>query len=220
MDTPDTNQRAEHASRRSLLRALGIGGAAVAVLGSARPAAAQDAGTTTTAPPKHPDSDDLQLLSAAKLLELTAAAGYAALTADRLAQLGFDDRTKELLTAIGAAHTAYAEALSALHGPGSPQAPSADVATLLNTAAFATGNQSTVLGAARAVEDKALDTHLALLEVLRSTNAAALVASIQIAEARHAAVLALLQGTTYDASAPVAEDGADALALADLTGDL
>lgn len=226
MDNPDTMQPVADGqpSRRRLLKAVGIGGAVTALVASTRPAGAQEAttttpeATTTTAPPRKPGAADLPLIAAAKIVELTAAAAYAAATA-RIDQLGLDDPTKELLIGAGAHHQAYAEALSAMYGPGSPSSPSESLATKLGADQFANGDGPAVLAAALALEEAAVDTHLGLLGQLQSTDAAALVASIQIVEARHAAVLAVLTGTAYGAGAPATEDGAQALTPADITGE-
>lgn len=224
MDNPDTMQSATDGqpSRRRLLQVVGIGGAITALAASTRPAAAQESTTTTpapattAAPPKQPPAADLALIGKAKIVELTAAAAYAAATA-RIDQLGYDDPTRELVLAVGAHHLAYAEALSAMYGPGSPAKPSAALATQLGADTFASGDGKAVLAAAAAVEEAAVDTHLALLGLLVSSDAAALIASIQIVEARHAAVLGLLGGTAYGAGSPATEDGAQALSPDQIT---
>ena len=242
MDTPDSMQPAtvDQPSRRRLFGVLGVAGAVTALVAATRPAAAQEPPTTaepvllpdapttppsattvapsTTTPPKGPQAADLPLLGAAKVLELSAAKAWSAAVA-RLDQLGYDDAAKELVTDIQRHHAAYAEALSAMYGPGSPDAASAAASAKLGAGAFGTGDGAAVLSAGVALEQAAADTHMSLLGLLQSTDAAALVASIQIVEARHAAVLAHLQGLAYGADAPAVEDGSHALTAADLAGD-
>jgi len=242
VDTPDTMQPATSGqpSRRRLFSALGVGSAVTALVAAARPAAAQETPTTaepmlvseaptttpgaaagapsTTTPPRAPQAADLPLLGAAKVLELSAATAWSAAVA-RLDQLGYGDAAKELIADIERHHTAYAEALSALYGPGSPDAASATVGAKLGADAFGTGDGTAVLAAGVALEQAAADTHLSLLGQIQSTDAASLVASIQIVEARHAAVLAHLQGQPYGADSPAVEDGSHALTAADFAGD-
>jgi hypothetical protein len=208
--------------RRSLLAALGLGGV-VAAVGAARPAAAQDAtttttagsattATTTTAPPKAPDQADLDVLGFAKQMELTIADAFnTAFTKDKLDALAPDDVERELLNVLGAHHQAYAEAISALYGPGSPSSPSDELKTALGTDKLAGAALADVRTAAAAIEEAAVDTHLEILGMLRSTNAATLIASIQIVEARQAAVLGALAGQAYGADAPAEEDGTSSL---------
>jgi len=237
VDNPDTIQRADigQPSRRGLIVALGIGGMATAFAVSARPAAAQEGSTTTstpaptttavpvpttTAPPQKPTRADLELLRFAETVERTAARGYLALTDARLAELGFDDPTTEVFRAITGHHRAYAEAISALHGPTNPRSPSDEIAGALGIAALADGDGPTVLEAAQNIEEILVGTHLDLIGTAQSTNTAALLASLQIVEARHAAVLARLRNLPYGASAQAFEDAADSLSTTYFTPEL
>ena len=231
MDTPDTIHSADarRTTRRGLLAALGLGGAATALISTAGAASAADSGPTDTmmvtakptasagaTPPKKLQKADRPLIAAAKVLELTAASLYAQAegTTDKL---GLDEAGVALVSALHAHHQAYAEALSGLYGPGSPADPSESAATLLGGAAFSSGNRSEFLAAAVALEDRAADTHLSLLGLLESTDAAALVASIQIAEARHSTALSQLAGSSYGSSAPAFETGESAVPASALT---
>ncbi len=230
MDNPDTIQRADigQPSRRGLLRALGIGGVATAFVASARPAVAQEGSTTTTvaplptttAPPKKPSRADLELLRFAEGVERTAARGYLALTDARLAELAFDEPTVDVLRSLTPHHRAYAEAISALHGPTDPRSPVIEIADALDIAALAAGDAAAVLAAAQSIEEMLVDTHLDLMGIAQSTNVAALLASIQIVEARHAAVLAGLRKLPYDATVPAFEDGAESLTATYFTPEL
>ena len=180
-------------------------------------AALTSASPETTLPPKKVQPEDLPLLGAAKVLELTAAEACESAAA-RADGLGLDDAGKELLAALGAHHRAYAEALSALYGPGSPSTPNAALHDLLGGSVFAEGSATDALNALHDLEHHCSDTHQTLLGLLLSTDAAALVASIQIVEARHGAVLAILLGKAYGADELAIEDAADALSLAQITG--
>ena len=267
VDTPDTIQQADsgRTSRRGILAALGLGGAATALVTSARPAQAQTTETTTaptepapygtpstepmlvtaaptdtrpydtttydtspeprvlaaggesTPPPKKIQPEDLPLLGAAKVLELTAAQASETVIA-RLDSLGVDEATAALLRAIAAHHRAYAEAISAAFGPGSPATPNPALLTLLGGPVFAEGTGAEVLKAMQEVEHHCSDTHQTLLGLLISTDAAALVASIVVIEARHAVVLGMLLGQPYGADELAIEDSADALLLEQIVG--
>jgi hypothetical protein len=180
-------------------------------------AALTSATPETTLPPKKVQPEDLPLLGAGKVLELTAAEACDAAAA-RTDGLGLDDAGKEFLAALGAHHRAYAEALSALYGPGSPSTPNDALLELLGGNVFAEGSASDALKALHDLEHHCSDTHQTLLGVLLSTDAAALVASIQVVEARHGTVLGLLLGQTYGADELAIEDAADALSVAQITG--
>jgi hypothetical protein len=230
------------ASRRSLLRLLGLGGVASVAAFAARPAHAQDTTTTaptspgdpggtttsaattttpvatTTPPPRAPTDSDRNLLAALKTVELTATHAYAVMT-PRLTQLGYDEPTTSVLAILEPHHRAYAESLSGLFGPGLQVGVNESVLQALQAEQLANGDAAAVLATAQSIEDTILDTYLNALDSIESTDFAALAASILIVQARHAAVLGNLQGQPYDASSPAEEDGADALTLAELAGD-
>ena len=175
------------------------------------------AGGESTPPPKKIQPEDLPLLGAAKVLELTAAQASETVIA-RLDSLGVDEATAALLRAIAAHHRAYAEAISAAFGPGSPATPNPALLTLLGGPVFAEGTGAEVLKAMQEVEHHCSDTHQTLLGLLISTDAAALVASIVVIEARHAVVLGMLLGQPYGADELAIEDSADALLLEQIVG--
>jgi hypothetical protein len=181
------------------------------------PRALTSATPETTLPPKKVQPEDLPLLGAAKVLELTAADACERAAA-RADGLGLDDAGKALLAVLGAHHRAYAEALSALYGPGSPSAPNPALLELLGGTVFVEGSSADALQALHDLEHHCSDTHQTLLGLLLSTDAAALVASIQIVEARQGAVLSILLGKTYGADELAIDDAADALSLAQITG--
>jgi hypothetical protein len=184
---------------------------------AAATASTEAAVTTTTAPPQKPQPTDLPLLAAAKVLELTATALYATANG-RASELGLDEPTTALMAALQAHHQAYAEAISAMYGPGSPSSENAELATLLGAPDFGTGDAAAVRKAAIALETAASDTHLSLLGALDSTDAASLVASIEIMESRHAATLSHLDGVAYDATKAAIDDAGAALTAAQITG--
>lgn len=175
------------------------------------------AGTDTTVPPKKVQPEDLPLLGAAKVLELTASEAYG-IAASRIDSLGLDEAATALMASLAAHHRAYAEALSALYGPGSPSAANSTLLETLGATTLADGSPADVLKTLHELEHHCSDTHQTLLGLLISTDAAALVASIQVVEARHGAVLAILAGQTYGAEELAIEDAADALTLDQITG--
>mgnify|MGYP000968434072 CR=1 FL=1 len=175
----DTTEHGAHqsASRRRVLQALGLGGiiAAVPVAGSA--ARAQDAATTTTAPPKSPTQADQALLGLAQSYELAAAAIY---------QAGIDgagglDKVDGVVAVMASHHTAYANALSGLLGR---HAPNAAAQSVLDKFGDAAADDGAALLAE--LEQSLASTHVALLGQVESTDGAALLASIASAETRHA----------------------------------
>lgn len=180
------------ASRRRFLRA-GLTGAAMsaALPLLARSATAQEAGAPapTTAPPRRPEGDDVALLNFAASLELAARDLYGVAVA---AGIG-DGATAEALAGFERHHQAYAEALGALLGPRALRQRNDDVFDQLATS-FASASE--VVLAAHDLEEAAAATHTELLASLQSTEGAALVASILVAESQHAVVLASLAGIT------------------------
>ena len=183
--------------RRALLGA-GVGGAALSLVpflsGHAAASATTDEPTTsTTTPPQRPTADDVALLAQAQQLELTAQALYD----EALALSGWTDEQAVVVTYLREAHQEYANALSGLLGRDAPGAKSEKVFAALQTD-FA-GSSDGVLAAAYALEAAAAATHADVLSQLQGTDAAALIASIQMNEARYGTVLADLQGNTDEA---------------------
>jgi rubrerythrin len=206
----------DSALRRRLL-GIGLGGAAVSLLpflvgrasattpNSGPPDTA--ATTTTTSPPKRPTADDIALLGFAETLELAARNLYDV----ALATKDFDDNERAVLATIREAHEAYATSLSAELGRLAPQ----EVNPIFDDlrASFS-GDKSSVLDAAYGIESTAVATHTDILSKLQGTDAASLLASILIVEARHGTVLAYLNGAT-DLDTLLVDKEADALAPAE-----
>lgn len=186
------------ALRRRLL-GIGLGGAAVSLLpflsgrvsATTPPNSTPDstAVPTTTAPPKRPTTDDVSLLGFAQGIELAARNLYDV----ALGVEGFDDSTRAVLATIRESHESYATSLSGLLGRQAPQTVNPVFGDLQSSF---TGDPSSVLGAAYALESTAVATHTDILGKLQGTDGAGLIASILIVEGRHGTVLAALNGAT------------------------
>ncbi len=189
---------ADSALRRRLL-GIGLGGAAVSLLPflMGRASATTTTGSTsdttpaatTTAPPKRPSTDDVTLLGLAQSVELAARDLYDV----ALGTSGFEADQRAVIATIRESHDAYAASLSAILGRLAPQTPNPVVDSL--SSSFA-GETSTILDAAYSLESTAVATHTDILGKLQGTDAASLIASILIVEARHGTVLAYLNGKT------------------------
>ena len=181
---------AQRLGRRRLLGA-GIGGAALSLLPflSGRVQAASGA-TTTTEPPRRPTREDTELLLAAQRLELTIRDLY------DLAITGVPDWTEAEATVMvnfRESHEEYANQFAALLGSPSGAARSEEIYQRL--AEVVVTGKAEALEAGWQLESGAVATYHEMLAELQGINGAALVASIQIAEARHCTVLADLLGT-------------------------
>ena len=194
--------------RRQLLGAglIGLAGAFLPSLASA--AGASPDQTTTTAPPRQPDSADLTQLAFAQTAELAAHRLYGL----ALATDGLGDTTQAVMTEVRAAHLAYAQALGALIGRTAPGVP---LQALVDegTAAF-TGGQTGIVAAAADLENVIVATLTEMVGVMNGVNGARLLSSMLIAESRHALVFNDLAGRTEfddlllnDATALVPEEG-------------
>jgi len=193
--------------RRAAVRVgagVGLGGAALSLLpflsgraaasASTEPAttepASTEAATTTTAPTQRPTPEDVTLLRFAQQVEATAVALYN----EALKVTGWSDEQALVVKFIRDAHLAYAQSLSGLLGRDAPNSISQEVFAT-NKAAFS-GAIDEVLASAGALESTAVATHGDVIAKLVGTDAASLIASIQINEARYCTVLANLAGET------------------------
>lgn len=174
--------------RRALLGA-GIGGAALSLLPFLSGRASASAEDTTTAPPKRPTDDDIALLAFAQQVELTARDLYDG----AIGIGGWTDAEAAVMVWLRESHEAFAQALSGLLGNKAPGTRSDEVYAALSS--DFRRSRPVAVEAARALESTAVATHLDVLGRLRGTDAAVLVASIQIAEARHCTALAHLSGS-------------------------
>jgi hypothetical protein len=196
--------------RRRLL-AAGVSGAAVSLLpwlsnragaqastvppNSGGDTTTTEPATTTTAPPNRPTPADIELLAFAQSIELTFRDLYdVALSAEVFEAASDSIDVTGVINAIRDAHAAYAQSISGLIGSQAPgtrndelfdaskgdfNAPAPDVAQ-----------------AAADLENVFVATHLDVLDALIGINAAGLIASILVVEARHATVLNTLAGAT------------------------
>ena len=193
--------------RRAAVRVgagVGLGGAALTLLpflggraaasATTEPAttepASTEAATTTMAPPQRPTPEDVTLLRFAQQVEATAVALYN----EALKVTGWSDEQALVVKFIRDAHLAYAQSLSGLLGRDAPNSISQEVFAT-NKAAFS-GAIDEVLASAGALESTAVATHGDVIAKLVGTDAASLIASIQINEARYCTVLANLAGET------------------------
>jgi hypothetical protein len=202
MDSPDTSTAhtdvlADAASSSGLRRRL-LGAGLIGLAGSLVPGLASRSGAsaqapdqaTTTAPPRQPDASDIALLSFVQTIELAATRLYdLALAGDTVGEV-----TRRVLTEVRAAHLAYGQSLAALIGrtfPGQPLQSLVDE----STEAFS-GSQASIVEAAAELENLLVATHTDIVGQLNGINGARLLASILIAETRHALVFADLAGRT------------------------
>ncbi|MGB8857756.1 MAG: ferritin-like domain-containing protein [Ilumatobacteraceae bacterium] len=195
---------ARHRVGRRAVVGAGVGGAALSLLpflsGRAGASATTDESTTTTVPPQRPTADDVALLGFAQQVELTAQALYD----EALTVKGWSDSHAVVVTALREAHQAYAQSLSGFLGRQAPGTRSDDLFKSLQ-ADFGASVEG-ALAAAASLESAAVATHGEVLSKLQGTDAAALIASIQSNEARHATVLADMAGETDNAVLLVDEE--------------
>jgi len=149
------------------------------------------ADSTTTAPPKRPTTDDVTLLAAAQQVELAATQLYTSAIAD---VKGWTDEQAAVMVSIREAHLAFSNSISGLLGKGAPGTPLEAVLTAAGPGFK--GDPTSVIKAAADLESTAVATHTDVLSKLQGLNGAALIASIQIAEARHTTVLRDLAGSS------------------------
>ena len=184
--------------RRALIGA-GLVGAALAIA-SGRPVSATAPATGA------PTGVELELVEFAMRLELTARDLYdAALEAGVLV---------DLAPAMREQHEAYAQGISAFTGL-SARGRNDDVYDAL-VQSFTSSNDQDVAVAAYDLESVAVATHTEIIRLLERADAAALIASILVIEARHCAVLADAAGLGNDLDALLVHD-ADPLLPEDLS---
>lgn len=147
------------------------------------------ADTSTTAPPKQPTTADAVLLSYALGLEFAMVDIYARAT------VASKDDLKAVAELFGAHHRAAAQSLTGLLGR--------KAATGRNEKFYAEHSAKIIGGAAKdtaaqlaGLENAMVATHLRMLGTLRGIDGATLIASIIPIEARQAAVLVGLSGST------------------------
>ncbi|MEI7619744.1 MAG: ferritin-like domain-containing protein [Actinomycetota bacterium] len=155
---------------------------------------------TTTAPPKRPTTADIELLAVAQSIELAIRDLYDA----ALGAKSFEGATAEAVTAIREAHEAYAQSISGLIGSDAKGLRSEKLYNAQRS--NFTGSTTSVAQAAAKLENVASATHLEILGSLIGIDAAALIASVLVVEARHATVLNTIAGAST-LSNQLANDG-------------
>jgi hypothetical protein len=200
IDVNESGARADGPAvgRRALLGA-GVGGVALSLLPFLSGSAAAATPVETT-PPKRPTEADTVLLAQAQQLELTAQALYDV----ALSVSGWSDEQAVVVTFLREAHQAYANALSGLLGGAAPGVVSQAVLDALS--GDFSESVDGALAAAYGLEASAVATHADVLSQIQGTDAAALIASIQMNEARFGTVLADLAGNTDEADMLVTTD--------------
>jgi Ferritin-like domain len=145
------------------------------------PASSAASTTTTTLPPKLPTNADIVLLGFGQTLEYAAAQLYDQALPTLAAEIS------DVATAFRRHHQSYAEQLGALLGR---RAPGVANRTLVQerTPAFGARSVPAIVRAMYQLEISLAASYSAVLGQLRGTDGAALVASIQPIEARHAVV--------------------------------
>ena len=196
MDNQVTQSGVDSAHGRVPRRAIigaGLGGAALSLLpflgGHAAATDTTAAGgtaepTTTTAPPLRPSADDIALLGFAQQLEIAGLRLYD----QALAKVKWTTEQLTVVATIRQQHAAYSASLSGLLGRQAPNAKSDQIFAKFSSGF--TGDAKAVLQTAWQFESSAVATHLDILAKLQGVNGAALLASIQITEARNGTVLA------------------------------
>ena len=186
--------------RRSVI-AVGVGGAAVPLL----PFLHDKVAAKSATPPQRPTTDDVAILGALQQIELAARDLY-----DNAAGLsGWSAAELAVVAAVRESHEAFAQSIAGMLGVEAPNTVAADVVKSLGG-----GFSSTSAGAAKAahqLESALVATHLEALGMLQGVDGATLIASIQMAEARHTTVFGELAGYTDDAHLLVDEDSASLL---------
>lgn len=141
----------------------------------------------TTTPPRRPTPADVELLAFAQSAEYTARDLY-----NQAIDAGAGDDQVASLVALAAHHDAYGQAISAVIGKAAPQDRNEALFRALSPAFR--GDTEQMALAAHELENTLVVTHRSLLAALDGIEASALVASILITEARHAAALAAIAG--------------------------
>ena len=140
------------------------------------------------------------LLGAALQIELTVEGLYRQAIAG---VSGWTEQQAAVMTTLRQAHLAYANSLSGLLGKSAPSTRSEELFDEWKSEF--SGSTDDVLLKASDLESALVATHLDLLASLQGTNGAALIASIQVAEARHATALRHLAGVDEEAELLVDE---------------
>ncbi|MDQ3390242.1 MAG: ferritin-like domain-containing protein [Actinomycetota bacterium] len=153
-----------------------------------------------TTPPSQPDTgaptgadaESLQFMLGA---ELAARDLYRAAHAE-----GAATPVPDLIVVLADNHGAYADSLAAIIGASANESADAGVFEE-RQADFETSDVPALAGAAYQLESELVATHIELVGEMRNRDAAELLASILISEARHCAIVADLSGNGNDLEA-------------------
>lgn len=168
--------------------------------GTGATTAATDAPTTTTTPPRKPNAADIAVLGFLQTVELTIRDLYDIALNAKV----FTDITQEDIATIRQAHNGYQQSISGLIGRAAPNHRSDALFKKLQ--GNFKGDAKTVAKAYATLENAAVATHTDALGKILATDAAALIASILVVEARHATLLHQFGGDTKLADR-LADDG-------------
>ena len=147
------------------------------------------ADTTTTAPPKQPTSADVALLSFGLGLE------FAMIDLYTRAANASKDEMKTIAELFGAHHRAAAQSLTGLLGRKAPTARN-EKFYAAQSAKAGEGSAKELATHMASLENALVVTHINVLSQLRGIDGASLVASIIPIEARQAAVLVQMSGSS------------------------
>jgi rubrerythrin len=179
--------------------------AGVATTGS--PTSAPQATTTTTLPPAKPQPTDLVFLSFAQSFELAAVQAYGVALASTL----LSDKVADVARAFQGHHLDHAQSFAGMAGKAATGIANQSLLAAFGPLLQAASSEAQLLQAALNVEMAAAATYTAALAQIIGTDPAALVASIQPIEARHAVVLSEALELPIDQYTPVLESTADAV---------
>ena len=185
----------------------GTTAAGVATTGS--PTSAPQATTTTTLPPSKPQTTDLVFLAFAQSLELAAVQAYGVALASTL----LSDKVAEVARAFQSHHLDHAQSFAGMAGKAATGVANQSLLAKFGPVLQAARTEADLVTATLAVETAAAATYTAGLAQLIGTNPAALVASIQPIEARHAAVLGEALQLPVEDYTPLIETTAAALTI-------
>jgi hypothetical protein len=168
----------------------GGAGTTVVAASSTNPAptaagSASTAGGTTTVPPRSPQPADIPFLVFAQSLELALVSAYGtALGANKL-----DDQTGQLVAIFQRHHREHAQSMTGIAGRTATGQPNPGLVAQYGPQLQSASSQKALLQVLFNHEQTAAATYILGLATLVGTEPAALAASIQPIEARHAVVL-------------------------------
>jgi len=185
----------------------GTTAAGVATTGS--PTSAPQATTTTTLPPSKPQTVDLVFLAFAQSLELAMVQAYGVALAGAL----LSPKVADVGRTFQSHHLDHSQSFAGMAGKAATGVANQSLLTSLGPKLQAATNEAQLVQGLFDLESAAVATYTAGLAQLIGTDPAALVASIQPIEARHAAVLGEAINVSIDVYSPVLESTAGAVSI-------